>query len=219
MPSSYTSSLRYEMQFTGENVNTWGQRLNDVIARVEASIAGMRTIALTGAYALTSANGIDDEARNAIIKTTGTGAFTVTIPSVSKTYVIWNACTGNLTVTTGSGTTVEVLPGEATYIMCDGANVKRLASRDMGGSRLTNVGAPTAPTDAATKKYVDDTAWAQSSGNLPGQSGAANGVLTTNGTTPAWTSITTNPDYVSDQTTREAKAKAFAIAAALTLGS
>lgn len=219
MPSSNTPSLRLEQQATGENVNTWGLRLNDALARIDTAIAGLRTIPLTGAYALTTANGVDDEARNAIIKTTGTGSFTVTIPSVSKTYVIWNACTGSLTVTAGGGTTVEILPAEATYIMCDGANVKRLASQSMSGQRLTNVGSPTAPTDAATKKYVDDQAWNAQAGVFPGQSGNANGVLTTDGTSPTWASPITNPDYVSDQSTREAKLKAMAVAFAVVFGS
>lgn len=206
MPSSYTPSLRLEQQFTGENVNTWGVLLNEVFARTDASIAGLKTIALTGNRTLTTANGTDDEARNAIIKTTGTGAFVVTVPSVSKMYAWWNACTGNVTVTTGSGTTVEVAPGETVLIMCDAANVKRLFSQSMGGARLTNVGAPAASTDAATKGYVDGLAFEAASGQLPGQVGSDGRFLTTNANTAGWAfpTVSSISDYETDQAIRTA---------------
>src|SRR5689334_21329869 len=138
MPSSYTPSLRLEQQFTGENVNTWGVLLNEVFGRTDTAIAGFLTLPLVGNHTLTTANGTPDEARYAIIKTTGTGPYTVTIPSVSKTYDWWNACSSTLTVTTGSGTTVEITSGEVVRIICDATNVKRVLSTNMGGQRLTN---------------------------------------------------------------------------------
>lgn len=189
MPSSYTPSLRLEQQFTGENINIWGVLLNAVIARLDSSVAALRTIALTGNYTLTTANGTDDEARNAIIKTTGGGPFTVTIPSVSKTYYWFNACTAVVTVTTGGGSTVDVGVGETCVILCDGSNVKRVFSRNMDGQRLTNLGSPTSATDAATKKYVDDTAFALNAGQLPGQIGSGGLFLTTNGSVASWAPV------------------------------
>lgn len=190
MPSSYTPSLRLEQQFTGENINIWGVLLNGVIGRIDSSIAGLRIVPLTGNYSLTTANGTDDEARNGIIKTTGAGPFTVTIPAVSKTYYWFNACTGVVTVTTGGGSTVDVASGETCVILCDGSNVKRVFSRNMDGQRLTNLGSPTSPTDAATKKYVDDTAFALNAGQLPGQIGSAGLFLKTDGTVASWAAPT-----------------------------
>lgn len=186
MPSSYTPNLRLEQQFTGENVNTWGVLLNEDFARLDSAIAGMRTIALTGDYSLTTANGTDDEARNAIIKTTGAGPFTVTVPSVPKLYIWWNACTEPVTVTTGGSETVSIPTGEAVLIMCDGAAVKRVISQSMDGKRLTNLGTPTIGTDAATKSYADSLAFEASEGQLPGQIGSDGQFLTTNANVAGW---------------------------------
>jgi microcystin-dependent protein len=128
MPSSYTASLRLELQAQGENPNTWGQpKLNNLFSRVDFAIAGMVTKALTGDYTLTSSNSSDDEARAAMLKFTGAGAgpFTVTIPSVPKEYKVWNACTSaSVVITTGAGTTVTIQPTEIAEIICDGSNVK-----------------------------------------------------------------------------------------------
>jgi hypothetical protein len=188
MPSSYTSSLRFELQFTGENLNLWGDKLNAALSRADASIAGWLTKALTADYALTTANGAADEARNAMLKFTGTGAFTVTIPAVSKRYDVWNACTGVLTVTNGSAS-VAFQPGEKASVITDGgANISKTQSTDFGGITLTSLGAPSANTDAATKKYVDDSVFGIAAGSLPGQVGNGGKVLTTNGTTASWSS-------------------------------
>jgi hypothetical protein len=172
MPSSYTASLRLEMQAAGENLNTWGApKLNNVISRIDAAIAGMTTKALTGDYALTSSNSLDDEARSGILKFTGTGSFVVTIPSVSKIYFVWNACTGAVTITTGAGATYAVPAGMTTQLFCDGTNVKPIG---YGGSDW--------------KAYVDETAFDEV--ELPGQAGNAGKFVKTDGATASWQSIT-----------------------------
>lgn len=192
MPSSYTASLRFELQFTGENVNLWGEKLNAALTRADSSIAGWLTKALTGDYTLTSANGSADEARSAMLKFTGTGTFTVTIPAVSKRYDVWNACTGDLTLSNGSASVV-VKAGEVVSVVTDGnAGFKRVLPTDFGGATLTNVArvsglsTPSANSDAATKKYVDDTAFSAAAGNLPGQEGSAGKFLGTDGTVAGW---------------------------------
>ena len=40
MPSSWSSSLRFELQFTGENINLWGDKLNAVLAHADFAVAG-----------------------------------------------------------------------------------------------------------------------------------------------------------------------------------
>jgi hypothetical protein len=124
MPSSYTPSLRLEMQFTGENVNVWGDRLNTVLLRVDQAIAGMSEIALTGDYALTVSTSGADEARSGILKFTGgVDPKTITLPSLSKAYRVWNATSGPLTFTTGVGATVVIDAGDRASIFCDGSAV------------------------------------------------------------------------------------------------
>lgn len=227
MPSSYTPRLRLEMQAAGENLNTWGApKLNTVIHRIDYSIAGLASIALTGNHVLTSSNTADDEARSAILKFTGAGGFTVTIPSVSKVYQVWNACAGGLTLTTGAGATVDVTSGEVALVICDGSNVKAVKTTDFAGARLTNLGDPTGAQDAATKAYADALAFNDVA--LPGQGpGTAGHYIKSDGSNAGWAAplVSDIGGYAADQAVRhaatqaaaEASSKALAIAFASAL--
>lgn len=172
MPSSYTANLRLEQQFTGENVNTWGVRLNNAIARLDDSVAGYTAIAITGAYTVQSANdnATADEARRAHLKFTGTLATnaTITLPSVSKSYWIWNATNKTLTFTLGAGTTATVESGDILPLWADGTNVKSVM---FGAYNL--------------KDYIAQAALS-ASGSLPATAGNAGKYLFTDGTTSFW---------------------------------
>lgn len=239
MPSSWSSSLRFELQFTGENVNIWGDKLNVVLQHADYAVAGWLTKALSGPTTLSSANAADDEARAAMLKFTGAGAFTVTLPSVSKAYHVWNACSGAVTLTTGAGAAAVVGAGERVSVICDGAGVWRVQPADFGGQRLTSLADPVAPQDAATKQYADNLAFSANAGVLPGQAGAAGRFLTTNGVVAGWASPLPDPagaagrflatdgaaqswrapatTDLSDIAAYTAQRNAFAIAAALAL--
>ena len=168
MPSSYTTSLRLEMQAAGENLNTWGApKLNNVIARVDAAIAGRTTLALGAAtaYTLTSSNSTDDEARAAILDfTSGTANCVVTIPSVSKSYIVRNQTAYTRTLTVGAGATVTVDPSAIVQVFCDGSGVKELGFSGLG-----------------LKAYIDAAALA-TSGSLPATTGnEGKGLFVTSG--------------------------------------
>ena len=138
MPSSYTASLRFEQQFTGENTNTWGQRLNTLFGRADFSIAGQATIPLTGVpYALTSSNTADDEARASTLIFTGTGGSTVTIPSVPKSYIVHNKTAAAVTLTAG-GLSLPVDAGDIVPVRCNGSDVlPGVGYADSGGNLLS----------------------------------------------------------------------------------
>ena len=191
MPSSWSSSLRFELQFTGENINLWGDKLNTALAHADYAVAGWLTKALSGDTALTTANAGDDEARAAMLKFTGAGPFTVTLPSVSKSYHVWNACADVVTLTTGAGAAAAVQPGEIVTAICDATNVKRVAPTDFAAQRLTSVADPSAPQDAATKAYADNLAFTANAGILPAQAGAGGQALFTNGASALWKPIAT----------------------------
>lgn len=223
MASSPSPSLRVEEIGTGDQTNTWGVGLDQAIGMLDASIAGLATVALTGNYALTSRNYVADEARNAIIKLTGVAPWAVTIPSVTKLYVFWNASSAVQTVTTGSGTTVTLQVGEVALLICDAANVARVVptvlgagpfsmagALDMGAHKITSVTDPTGAQDAATKAYADALAFTANAGILPGQGGNAGNFLGTNATVASWQALSTA--NLTDWSAQFAKNVALAVA-------
>lgn len=190
MPSTYTSSLRLTLQATGEGLNSWGGVLNSgVFQLVDYSVAGRAAFSLSGSKTLTSNNGATDEARAAMLDITGGTGGTITIPAVSKIYLVRNGATGNVVITTGGGATITIRPGESLLVFTDGTDVRSTFSTDFLGNRITKVGTPTASADAATKSYVDTTAWNLNTGILPGQGGNAGNFLTTNGSVSSWAAI------------------------------
>jgi hypothetical protein len=169
MPSSWSASLRFELQFTGENINLWGDKLNAVLQHVDYAIAGWLTLSVTGDTTLTTANAGDDQARAAMIKLTGTPAanFNLIIPSVSKNYFVQNATGKAVTVTTGAGATVLIDAGDKTVVFCDGSNVNTL---NFGGLDL--------------KQYIQ--AFSASAGAVPSPLGNAGKFLWNDGTNILW---------------------------------
>lgn len=166
MPSTYSPRLRLELQATGENRSTWGTKANNVFRRIEDSIAGYTTIAASDAnYVLTTANGSEDEAREAIINITGTwtAARTVTIPDVEKMYVMRNATTGGFAMTiANSSNSISVANGEIALVITDGVNIQRWGNNEdlplsggtlsgilnMGSNKITNLANGTSSADA-----------------------------------------------------------------------
>ena len=177
MPSTFTAQNRLEEQNPGENLNTWGSRLNaNTTALIDFAISGYTALSISGAITLTSANGAADQARSAILDFTAGSGGTVAIPGVSHVYQVRNGANGNVVFTTGSGPTATVEPGSFATVVCDGTNCYRLADA-----------ADIAACLAAAELYAQGLAFESSSGQLPGQAGNAGAFLMTNGTTAMWT--------------------------------
>ncbi len=195
MPSSWSPSLRFELQFTGENINLWGEKLNAVLQHADYATAGWLTKSLTGNTTLSAANAADDEARAAMIKFTGgSGPFTVTIPAVSKAYLVWNACAGPVTVTTGAGAAVVIDAGDILWVATDGGAVK---TPGYGGTSI--------------KDWVSSVAWSYNAGALPAQGGNAGRFVSTDGVNAGWQALSTA--NLSDYATAvKGLALAFAVA-------
>ena len=77
MPSTYDSLLRLELQATGENENTWGEKANTNFELLGVAIAGHVSAAIGGSgnYTLSTANASTDEARRALITLSGLGRY------------------------------------------------------------------------------------------------------------------------------------------------
>jgi hypothetical protein len=144
MPSSYSTDLRIEIIQTGEQSGTWGTTTNTNLGVIiEDAISGMAAITtVTSPYPLTTVNGAADEARCAALQlATTTGAnFVVTVPPVTKLYVVKNVdLTYSVEVKTASGSGVVIPAGKTALLRCDGTNVVEQLDYIAGGLAL---GAP-----------------------------------------------------------------------------
>lgn len=155
MPSTATARLRIEKQNTGENLNTWGTKLNTTaLDLLDEAIGGFVAVAVAANVVLTATNYASDQARKKSLRFTGAGGFNVTIPAVEKSYFVHNACAAAVTVTAGGGTNAVVQPGEIVIVYCDGAAVYRGLLLHFGNQRLQAVADPVDATDAANRQYV-----------------------------------------------------------------
>lgn len=184
MPSTPTTRLRLEKQGSGENSNTWGDKLNEaVFDLLDESIAGVLSFSLSGAKTLTSANYDEDEARNAVINVTGGTGGTITIPSVQKSYLVRNAASDDVVITTGAGDTATVKAGNITGVFTDGTDTYLAGIFDYGAVVPKSSGTPSDADDLVNKAYADNLAL---SADLPGQPGNSGKFLYTNGSTASW---------------------------------
>jgi hypothetical protein len=118
---------------TGENAGTWGQITNTNLYLLQQAIGGYEAISIAGGAqttALTMSNGAISNARNAVIKLTGTitGNQIVTIPTaIEKTYIVANDTTGAFTVefkqAGGTGVTFAAADKSTKILFADGTNI------------------------------------------------------------------------------------------------
>lgn len=140
MPDTFTSDKTTALKMgTGENENTWGQRLND-----EALVP--LSLAIAGYQAKSVAGGVDvsltaTEAQYGIVKFTGTltASINVIVPAASGNYIVHNATSGayTLTVKTSAGTGIAVTQGYKAALYCDGTDVLKLMASDDFISKTT----------------------------------------------------------------------------------
>ena len=131
MPSTFSDRLKLELQASGENSGTWGDKTNNNLSVLDAfaggylskSVAGSSDVTLTTANASPTA-----ESSNKVIELTGTltGNITVFIPAKENNYVFFNNTSGSHTLTiaatghTANG--VAVTQGGHAHVYCDGSS-------------------------------------------------------------------------------------------------
>lgn len=187
--ANYTERNRLEQQLTGSNINIWGDILNALFGRLDESLDGVKSFALSGTKTLITANDNTDEAHfRAIVVTSGSGG-SIIIPPVQKIYLVKNNASGDVSLLEGAGAVAIVKPSEMIFVMCDGVDTYRMNVVDMMGQRLRDVGTPLVDSDAATKAYADGLAFGGV--ELPGQGpGTIGAVLRSDGTTAGWALLT-----------------------------
>ncbi len=140
MPSSYSTKYRLELPAYGEKINTWGPIVNSNVGTLlEQAIDGFLSIAMSDAnLTLSTVNAGDDQARNKMLRFTGTLSATreVIIPATSRVYMMWNSTTQSLTYKTAGGAGVTFPSGARAWVFCDGTDTFELGTyaRITGGS-------------------------------------------------------------------------------------
>jgi hypothetical protein len=193
MATIYSSDLKLSIMATGENAGTWGQITNTNLYLIQQAIGGYQEISIAGGAqttALAMSDGALSNARNAVIKLTGTitGNQIVTVPnSIEKTWIVYNGTTGAFTVefktASGTGSTFSTTDKGIKYLYSDGTNIidinSNLSTIDLVNQNQLRF------EDATGGEYVALRAPATVSPSyiltLPTADGSANQVLTTNG--------------------------------------
>ena len=161
MASTYSDRLKLELQGTGENAGTWGDKTNNNLDVVDAFVAGYLSKDVGGSsnVTLTTANAsATAESSNKVIELTGTltGNITVFIPAKENNYFIYNNTAGSFTVNvaaTGHGAnSATIAQGAKTLVYCTSDNVEDIFGDDISvtgnvsasyfvgdGSSLTNI--------------------------------------------------------------------------------
>ena len=143
--TTYSSLLRLTLQDVGENSTTWGTVANNgVFKLLEDAIAGLASIGLAGGnVTLSSNNGSTDQSREMILSLTGAlgAARSVTVPSLSKVYLVINLTTGaqNVTVKTAAGSGVVIPSTGAVWVYCDGVDcfLAKVGAADLATTATT----------------------------------------------------------------------------------
>jgi hypothetical protein len=191
MASSYSTDLKLELMVTGENSGTWGDKTNTNLNLLQQAIAGFQSIALTSTNTtLSMTNATISDARNAVLKFTGTLSANSTVfveTGIEKTYVVDNATTGAFTLALnqvgGSSVIWSTTDKSHKIIYLDGTNPTDIGN-DLSTIRLPNQNEVRFG-DADNSNYVGfksgaavttNTIWA-----LPLGDGTADQVLKTDG--------------------------------------
>ena len=190
MASSYSTDLKLELMVTGENSGTWGDKTNDNLNLIQQAIAGYEAIDVSSGATLAMTNATLSNARNAVLKLTGTitGNVDVTCPdSIEKTYVVQNGTSGAHTVTfktvSGTGATFSATDKGIKVLFSDGTNVvdvlanasqinlvnqNEVRFEDASGGEYVGLKAPTTVSSSVTFA-------------LPGADGSSGNGITTDG--------------------------------------
>jgi hypothetical protein len=136
MASTYSTNLKIELIATGEQAGTWGTTTNGNLGTaLEEAIVGYGEPIFTSdadlTITLTDSNA-SQIARCFALNVTSSGALTATrnliVPTIQKTYLIYNDTTGtpsgqSIVVKTSAGTGITVPNGARTLVYVDGTNV------------------------------------------------------------------------------------------------
>jgi hypothetical protein len=131
--TNFTPLLGLALPTTGDLSGTWGATVNTAITDLlDDAVAGTVTLSANADVTLTTTNGADNQARNAVILwTASNGATTrnITAPAQSKAYIVINAGTGSIVIRGAGPTTgVTVASGFKALVAWNGSDFVKVAS-------------------------------------------------------------------------------------------
>lgn len=131
--TNFTPLLGLALPTTGDLSGTWGTTVNTAITDLlDDAVAGTVTLSADADVTLTTTNGADNQARNAVILwTASNGATTrnITAPAQSKAYIVINAGTGSVVIRGAGPTTgVTVTSGYKALVAWNGSDFVKIAS-------------------------------------------------------------------------------------------
>jgi hypothetical protein len=201
MASTYTAT-GIELIGDGEQSTTWGDTTNTNWELIEELATGGVSIALVGAtYTLTTTDGVTSNGRHAVITFTGTPGATCVVTvdpnDMQKVYFVKNNTDETVTISQGSGSTVDIEAGSKNIVFCDGAGA---------GAAVTSISPSTVEnlpdlgdvyssltTAARALLYWDDSNSRWDAGDiddvLPDQTSNAGKFLKTDGTNASWSVV------------------------------
>lgn len=132
MATTYNNNLRIAEIGTGDQAGVWGNTTNYNLATLlTEAITGVTNITITGDQALSTLDGVTDQARQAVLILGGTPAanFTLYAPPVNKIYIVKNdtgrtatiiaaASISPLTPQTGTVASVTIPTGQTGLVYC-----------------------------------------------------------------------------------------------------
>ena len=198
MASTYSTSLKLTLMGDGDQSGLWGQTTNTNLGTLlEQAITGVQSIVMTDAnYTLTNFNGIENEARNAVLVVTGTNSAQRDLipPVVKKVYVVANNTTGGFAIRVigASGTGVSIPSGATQVVYCDGTNFIAASAAFTNGSVLPVSGGGTGLSTLTANNVILGNGTSNPTFVAPGTTG---NVLTSNGST--WASSAPAGEFVS----------------------
>lgn len=148
----YSTNLKIELIALGDQSGTWGNTTNTNLGTtIEQAIVGYGAVDFpTDAdiqISLTSSNA-SQTARNFSLNVTSTGSLTATrvleVPTIQKTYLIFNNTTGgqSITVKTLAGTGVTIANGTYMLVYVNGTDVVQQAGSNGLGNRTVSTSVP-----------------------------------------------------------------------------
>ncbi len=141
--ATYTVNGGLKKIATGDESGTWGASTNTNFDIIDRLTNGVVDITLTGATeTITTSDGSISDGMSKVLVFGGTPGVAVTVTiapnDAQKVYFIKNDCGSTITITQGSGASVDILDGSSSIVYCDGAGAGAAVVEITAGSSATN---------------------------------------------------------------------------------